>query len=222
MYERLADSSLIVDEIFATIQGESTDMGKPTVFLRLFGCNVGCKYCDQKQDPKNRKVMSISKVLSKVRRYGIQNVCITGGEPLLQWNACYPVVLELLSTGYNVSIETSGCIPIELDQYHRSYKYVMDVKCPSSGVVHKNVLDNLMVLQAIDEVKFVISDRTDYDFMKSVLKKYSTPAKILISPCFDENMKPVLNGEDLFEWLMKDRLFNIRVQIQMHKVLNVK
>lgn len=215
------DSSLYLDEIFSSIQGESTDSGLPCVFVRLFGCNVGCSFCDQPQDPSNRTRISIGNLISRIHKYRIKYVCFTGGEPMLQWNALYPVVLELVDTGYKVSIETSGCIPIEPDNYNRSFKYVMDIKCPSSGVSHKNVYDNLMNLQMKDEVKFVIGNREDYDFMKKVLKQYPTPAQILVSPCFTPDFKPMV-GNDLVEWLIEDGLFNVRVQIQMHKVIEVK
>lgn len=215
------DNILFLDEVFASIQGESTDAGLPCVFVRLHGCSVGCSYCDQPQDPKNRKRISIDNLLAKIQRFHIPHVCITGGEPLHQWNALYPVILELVSQGYKVSIETSGCVRISEDFYNRSFKYVMDIKCPSSGVSHKNIYENLMVLQPKDEVKFVISDEKDYKFMKKVLNTYATSASILVSPCFTPDFKPVI-GEELVSWLLRDRLHHIRVQIQMHKCLGVR
>lgn len=140
---------------------------------------------------------------------------------MLQWDTVYPLILELCSLNFKVSIETSGCVPIEADPYIRSFKYVMDIKCPSSGVSRKNIYSNLMNLQSKDEVKFVISDRKDYEFMKEVLKKYPTQAKILLSPCFDKDFKPLV-GSDLVDWILEDKLFNCRVQIQMHKCLKVR
>ena len=217
----MSDCILYLDEVFASIQGESTDAGLPCVFVRLFGCNVGCSFCDQPQDSSKRKRISIGNLIAKIQRYRIKYVCITGGEPMLQWNALYPVVLELVNLGYKVSIETSGCVPIDADPYNRSFKYVMDIKCPSSGVSHKNIYDNLMNLQRKDEVKFVISNKTDYDFMKRILRTYPTSAKILVSPCFTPDFKPMI-GNELVEWLIRDGLFDIRVQIQMHKCLGVK
>ena len=217
----MMDGMLNLDEVFVSIQGESTDAGLPCVFVRLFGCPIKCSYCDQPQDYKNRKRISIGNLINKIQHYHINYVCITGGEPLIQWNSLYPLVLELVSQGYKVSIETSGCVPIDPDPYNRSFKYVMDVKCPSSDVSHKNVLDNLMNLQLKDEVKFVISDEEDYRFMRKVLNSYPTPAKILVSPCFDKDMKPMI-GNELVQWLIRDRLLNVRVQIQMHKVLGVR
>lgn len=217
----MSDCILYLDEVFASIQGESTDAGLPCLFVRLYGCNVGCSYCDQPQKPINRTRISIGNLVAKIQRYHIDYVCITGGEPMLQWNALYPVILELVSLGFKVAIETSGCVPIDADPYNRSFKYIMDVKCPSSGVSHKNVYENLMNLQMKDEVKFVISNRQDYDFMKKVLQQYPTSAKILVSPCFTEDFKPMI-GEELVNWLLRDGLHHIRVQIQMHKCLGVR
>lgn len=220
-----ATSIMLVDEIFASIQGESTDSGRPCIFIRFFGCDVGCSFCDQPQH--SYKKMRIDNILKEVRAFpSIRYVCITGGEPLNQWNLVYPLVLELCQYGYEVSIETSGCKKIEQDLYNRSFKYVMDIKCPSSGVAHKNIFENLMVLQQKDEVKFVIGDRKDYEYMKKVLMKYPTPAKILVSPVIlkDKNTGTykISVGNELVDWLIRDRITNIRVQIQIHKFLNVK
>ena len=209
-----------VHEIFTSIQGESTDAGLPCVFVRLFGCNVGCVFCDQDQSKITPTTMSIAEVIASVRRAGVENVCITRGEPMLQWDNFYPLVLELVSMGNLVSIETSGCVKIDPDNYNRSFKYVMDIKCPSSGVSQKNILDNLMNLQAKDEVKYVISNREDYLFARQVIRNYPTSAKHLFSPCFDENWKPLI-GKELIDWIIKDRL-RVRVQIQMHKCLGVQ
>ena len=217
----MSDSILYLDEVFTSIQGESTDAGLPCVFVRLFGCNIGCSFCDQPQKPSNRTRISIANLVAKIMKYRIDYVCITGGEPMLQWNALYPVILELVSLGKRVAIETSGCVPIDADPYNRSFKYIMDIKCQSSGVSHKNIYDNLMNLQRKDEVKFVVSDRKDYDFMKRILKAYPTSAKILVSPCFTPDFKPMI-GPELVDWLIRDGLYNVRVQIQMHKCLNVK
>lgn len=211
---------LYLDELFLSIQGESSDTGLPCIFIRLFGCPVGCTYCDQPQDPKKKKRISVENIINMVQKHkGVKRICLTGGEPLI-YDEALPLVYELQSLGYIVSIETSGCVPIDPAPYKRSYKYVMDIKCPSSGVVHKNIYENLVHLQYHDEVKYVIANRKDYDFMKSVMKKYPTNAKILVSPMFDENQKAVI-GSELVDWILEDQL-NVRVQIQLHKVLEVK
>lgn len=211
---------LYYDKIFLSIQGESTDMGLPCIFIRLFGCPVKCSYCDTIQDIKNKKRISLENVINKVRKYkDVKHVCITGGEPMIQKDEVIPLTWELLSLGYKVSIETSGCIPIEDWGYKRSYKYIMDIKCPSSKVSYKNKYDNLVKLQTNDEVVFVIADREDYEFMKDVLSKYPTSAQILLSPMF-KNGKNVI-GKDLVEWVLKDRI-DCRIQIQLHKILEVQ
>lgn len=208
---------LRVHEIFSTIQGEGYDTGIPCTFVRLFGCNVKCLYCDQPQCKEDMKKMSVSKVLDEIRSRRIKNVCITGGEPLLQ-EEVYTLIYELICLGYNVSIETNGTIEIP-DTQRRSYKYVMDVKCPSSGVHTKNLFSNMKVLHPSDEVKFVIANEEDYKYAKSVLRKYPTKAKVLLSPMFDPNLKQTI-GKELCEWVVRDRL-NVRIQIQIHKVLGV-
>lgn len=209
-------------EIFRTIQGEGYDSGEPVTFVRLFGCNVKCRYCDQPQHPSERKKTSVTKIMDQVRRLSLTgNVCITGGEPLLQ-DETYPLVYELVNSGYKVSIETNGSI--ELPEYQtRSYKYIMDIKCPSSGVSSHNLYSNLEKLHGKDEVKFVIGDRNDYDFAKKIIKKYPTKAKILFSPMFNANNECEI-GQDLCNWLVEDNLNfgQFKVQVQIHKILGVK
>ena len=210
---------LYYDEVFTSIQGETTDAGLPTVFIRLYGCNVKCSYCDQAQQPPNRKRISAENLVSLAKAPRIKNICITGGEPLIQ-QEIYSVIYDLVASGHNVAIETNGCIEIQSDPYIRSFKYIMDIKCPSSGVSHKNIYSNLSKLHFKDEIVFVIANREDYDFAKSILKKYSTQAKVLFSPMFDKDQKQHI-GKDLVNWLIEDRLDNIRVQIQMHKIIGV-
>lgn len=214
---------LYYDDVFYSIQGESTDVGSLCVFVRLWGCPVYCSYCDQPQPKSSKKKISIEGMVSLIRKtaIGCNNVCITGGEPLIQRNDLIPLIYELISLDYKVSIETSGCVPIEQSIFNRNFKYVMDIKCPSSNVSSKNIYENIMYLQGKDELKFVIKDRKDYDFAKQVIKDYPTPAVKLFSPMFTSNNELTI-GSDLVEWLKEDRMFNARVQIQMHKVLGVK
>lgn len=208
-------------EIFQSIQGEGVDAGKPCTFVRLYGCNMKCTYCDQPQTAKDRKKASIGTIVREVMKAGIPYVCITGGEPLIQWDSVYPLVLELTSMGYKVAIETNGCCKIDGDPYNRSFKYIMDVKCPSSGICKYNILDNLMNLQAKDEVVFVISDKCDYNYAKKVINQYPTEATLVFSPCLDEDWNPIISDK-LIDWMIKDRLFNVRVSVQMHKCLGVR
>lgn len=210
-----------LDEIFYSIQGEGTDVGLPCVFIRFFGCPIKCVYCDQPQ--KKFEVVSEEDIINEVNtyksNYGVNHICITGGEPLIQ-KGVVELARHLTFEGFEVSIETSGCVTISDTDIYRSFKYVMDIKCPCSGVVEKNKYENLLFLKYFDEVKFVIKDRTDYDFMKAVLMKYPTSAKILVSPMFDNNMKASI-GSTLVNWILEDSL-DVRVQIQLHKILDVK
>lgn len=213
-------------EIFLSIQGENTGMGMPCVFIRLFGCNVHCTYCDQPQSKKDRKSKSVANIVKEAMSYGCNNICITGGEPMIQSDGVYQLALELVSFGCKVAIETNGCTPIPDLYYPKEIKFVMDIKCPSSGVSDKNIYENLMLLRTNDEVKFVISDREDYDFMKKILKTYPTAAKILVSPVFKYDKFNASHycsevGKGLVKWLLEDKMYGVRVQLQMHKILGV-
>ena len=215
--------SLMVDEIFESIQGEGYDTGLVTVFVRLYGCNLSCRYCDQPQKKGTAKKMSVENLLMKIRSFHCHRVCITGGEPLQQPDI-FSVIYDLLATDYAVSIETNGAVPIDDVSYARSYKYVMDIKCPSSGMSSKNRYENLGILKGNDEVKFVVGNRNDYDFAKRVMRDYPTKAKILFSPMMyqdpDGNWKSDVSS-DLCKWIIEDRLFHIKVQCQLHKFMGV-
>ena len=214
----------MVDEIFTSIQGEGYDSGLLTIFVRLYGCPLNCKYCDQPQKKGTAKKMSVDNLLMSIRSLHGVRVCITGGEPLAQPDI-FPVIYDLVATNYEVSIETSGAIPIMDVLYARSYKYVMDVKCPSSGMVTKNHLENMGILKGNDEVKFVISNREDYDFAKMILRDYPTKAKILFSPVMLKNSEGQWYSTvsaDLCKWIEQDRLFNAKIQCQLHKFMGVK
>lgn len=208
---------LAVHEIFTTIQGEGYDTGIPCTFIRLFGCNINCIYCDQPQNKEDMKKMSVEQIIEEVEKLGINNICVTGGEPLAQKN-CYLLIENLDRLGYNVSVETNGSIFIPYNSV-RDYKYVMDVKLPSSKMDNHNILTNLTRLTSKDEVKFVIADREDYECMLQVLDVLPTKAKILLSPMFDPNQKQTI-GKDLCKWMLEDKL-DARISVQMHKILGV-
>ena len=190
------------------------------LFRSVSQSRYSCSFCDQPQKRGDKRKMSFDKIIRDVRELKVKNICITGGEPLLQADV-YPLIYELLENDYKVSVETSGCVPLEPCSYNRSYKYVMDIKCPSSGVCEKNVLDNIFQLQPKDEIKFVIADREDYEFAKNIIHNYSISSHILFSPVFDKDFKPVI-GEELIKWMLEDGLYNVRMQIQMHKCLGVR
>lgn len=209
-----------VVEIFSSIQGEGKYTGYPTTFIRFYGCVAKpfCRYCDSIYacEGKNYSLMSLDKIMLEVSKLGNKYVCLTGGEPLLQ-NDIYPLIYELLSFSYIVSIETSGLIDIDSDDYKRSYNYVMDIKCPCSGVEGLNKYNNLAILKSYDEVKFVIDNERDIEFVKKILKKYPTKAEIILSPVNNNEESVKLINKTLLDGSIKGR-----IGIQLHKILNVK
>ena len=211
---------MYLHEVFPSIQGEGYDTGFPTTFVRFYGCNLKCKYCDQPQKSSDCHRSSIDKIVRQVRSYGLTHVCITGGEPLIQKDI-YPLVYELCSLGFKVNIETNGSVPLQDVGYVRSYKYIMDIKCPSSGQSEHNIYHNLKILHHTDEVKFVIANKEDYDFMRKVLREHPTKARILVSPLFDKNNKQTI-AQDLVSWMLKDRENRMKLQLQVHKLIDVQ
>lgn len=212
------------DEIFTSINGETSNQGRPCTFIRFFGCNIGCSFCDQPQEAKSKKRISVGEIMTRINKAGVKYVCITGGEPLLQPNVLYPLLFELLDKGYEVDIETSGCVPIDFYEeekrnLNRRYRYVMDIKCPSSGVSHKNVFDNLYILTCKDDLKFVIGNREDYEYARNILRSYQIYSNVLFSPMETQGKFPI--AEDLVKWVVEDKLM-VRIQIQSHKVIGVR
>lgn len=203
---------LRVSEIFASIQGESTTVGVPTVFVRLTGCPLRCHWCDTTYAFSGGDRLSIDEILERVGALGLSEVCVTGGEPLAQ-PACHELLTALLDAGHRVSLETSGAISIVgLDPRVRC---VMDLKAPGSGEADKNLWDNLDHLRPHDEVKFVLAGRADYDWAKDVLERHGLArrATVLFSPVAGE-----LAPSTLADWIVADRL-PVRFQLQLHKIL---
>ena len=211
--------SLKLSEIFSSIQGEGKYAGYPTTFVRLHGCNMLCTYCDTLYAVTGKKFkrVSVEYVVNAVTKMRNHHVCLTGGEPLIQDEA-WVLLYELVDKGYQVNVETNGGVPIERREF-RSYTYTMDVKTPSSGMEHMNLYENLEKLTERDEVKFVISDLEDYLFMKEIIRKYPTRAYIIVSPVFRGRNTEI--AKDLANWLIEDKLRNVRLGIQLHKVIGV-
>ena len=203
---------LKINEIYASIQGESSHTGLPCVFIRLTGCNLRCSWCDTAYAFYDGKNLTVEETLQKVETFGLPLVEITGGEPLLQEDV-YPLMETLLKKGYRVMLETSGALPI--DKVPEKVIKILDIKCPGSGEEKKNHLENLKFLSSHDEVKFVLLDRADYEWSRDMLRKYDmVPSKqVLFSPVYDK-----LNLKDLSQWILKDRLA-VRLQTQLHKVI---
>ncbi len=204
---------LTINEIFHSIQGESTHAGRPCVFVRLTACDLRCSWCDTPYAFHEGRKMELDDVVEQVERFGCPVVEVTGGEPLLQKDV-YPLMQTLLDRGKTVLIETGG---------HRSIADVpagviriMDIKCPGSGEAHRMDWSNLDHLTATDEVKFVIKDRADYEYARDVLARHTladTVQAVLFSP-----VHGVLDAKTLSEWVLADRL-PVRVQLQMHKFI---
>lgn len=203
---------LLVNEIFYSIQGESTHIGRPCIFIRLTGCPLRCSFCDTEYAFYEGKRMTIDEVLGAVRQYDCHLVEITGGEPLMQKDA-YPLMEKLLQEGYEVLLETSGAI--DVSRVPKGVIKIMDLKCPGSGEVHRNRFENLDHLSPKDEIKFVIKDRRDFEWAAEVVKQYSLLAKcpVLFSPVFGD-----LEPRQLAEWIL-ERGLPVRLQLQMHKYI---
>ncbi|WP_141054789.1 7-carboxy-7-deazaguanine synthase QueE [Tepidiphilus succinatimandens] len=203
---------LRVSEIFASLQGESTTVGVPTVFVRLTGCPLRCRWCDTAYAFSGGERLTIDEILARVSDLGLPEVCVTGGEPLAQ-AACRDLLTALADAGHRVSLETSGALSIAgLDPRVRC---VMDLKAPGSGEADKNLWDNLDHLRPHDEVKFVLAGRADYDWAKDVLERHGLArrATVLFSPVTGE-----LAPSTLADWIVADRL-PVRFQLQLHKIL---
>lgn len=203
---------LRVSEIFASLQGESTTVGVPTVFVRLTGCPLRCRWCDTTYAFRGGERLTIDEILARVSDLGLPEVCVTGGEPLAQ-AACRELLATLADAGHRVSLETSGALSIAgLDPRVRC---VMDLKAPGSGEADKNLWDNLDHLRPHDEVKFVLAGRADYDWAKDVLERHGLArrATVLFSPVAGE-----LAPSTLADWIVTDRL-PVRFQLQLHKIL---
>ena len=204
---------LKINEIYHSIQGESTSAGRPCVFVRLTYCNLRCTYCDTEYAFYEGEDMSVQRVSNEIEKYGCKLVEITGGEPLVQADECLELMNKLCKLGYEVMIETGGSLSIK--DIDPRVKIIMDLKCPSSGMEKKNLYQNLMFLKPNDELKFVIGDRMDYEWTIDVLKKYNLQGKciILFSVVFGK-LEPV----ELINWILKDKL-DVRFQLQMHKYI---
>jgi 7-carboxy-7-deazaguanine synthase len=202
---------LSVNEIFYSIQGESTYAGKPCVFVRLAGCDLRCSWCDTPYAFTEGRKMSIEDILHQVGEYGTPLVEVTGGEPLLQ-EEVYPLLERLLDSGRTVLLETGG--QIDVSRVPGAVIKVMDVKCPASGESDKVAWANIERLGSRDEVKFVIQDRGDYEFARDTIQRHALDrrcAAVLLSP-----VHGVLDPKHLSEWILEDRL-PVRLQLQLHK-----
>ena len=203
---------LTVNEIFKSIQGESSFTGLPCIFIRLTGCNLRCTWCDTEYAFYEGKPKSVQDIMDTIEPLGISLVEITGGEPLLQ-DTVYDLINALLEKNYKVLVETGGGVSVK--KVPEQVIKILDVKCPGSGEASKNLWDNLDHLNPKDEVKFVLADRADYEWSREILDRYNIhkKVKVLFSPVYDK-----LDLKELAAWVLEDNL-PVRVQTQLHKVI---
>ncbi|OGS94735.1 MAG: 7-carboxy-7-deazaguanine synthase QueE [Gallionellales bacterium RBG_16_56_9] len=201
-----------ISEIFYSLQGETSRVGLPTVFIRLTGCPLRCTYCDTAYAFTGGQNMGVAEILRQVAEYVPRYVTVTGGEPLAQKN-CLPLLQSLCDAGYEVSLETGGAL--DISEVDARVMRVMDIKTPASGEVEKNRWENLPLLTRHDEIKFVLCDENDYRWAKQILQQHHLAEKcaVLFSPAHG-----ALNPAQLAEWILCDRLA-VRLQVQLHKIL---
>ncbi|PKO47182.1 MAG: 7-carboxy-7-deazaguanine synthase QueE [Betaproteobacteria bacterium HGW-Betaproteobacteria-22] len=203
---------LKIHEIFYSLQGESTRVGLPTVFIRLTGCPMRCVYCDTAYAFSGGSNMEIADILAKVAEFGTPYVTVTGGEPLAQKN-CHVLLTELCDAGYSVSLETGGAMDISIVDPRVSV--ILDIKTPESGEVENNVWGNLEYLKKSDEVKFVLCSHADYEWAREVLAQHhlADTCSVLFSPVYN-----LVAPTELAAWVLADKL-PVRMQLQLHKIL---
>jgi 7-carboxy-7-deazaguanine synthase len=201
---------LKITEIFHSLQGEADSVGYPTVFVRLTGCPLRCQFCDTAYAFHGGEWMTQEAVLERVAGFGTRHVCVTGGEPLAQ-KSCLPLLSALCDAGHRVSLETSGAMPI--GAVDPRVIRVVDVKTPGSGEEPRNRYQDLALLRAEEQVKFVICDRADYEWSRARVTELAPRCMVLFSPSAEQ-----LPARDLADWILADRLA-VRFQVQLHKVL---
>jgi 7-carboxy-7-deazaguanine synthase len=205
-------SKLRITEIFYSLQGETRAVGLPTVFVRLTGCPLRCGYCDTAYAFHGGQAKTFDEILTTVASFNPHYVCVTGGEPLAQ-KPCIELLKLLCDAGYQVSLETSGAIDVAAVD-SRVMK-ILDLKTPGSGECEKNLYENISHITQHDQIKFVLCDRADYDWAKTILEKYQLTARceVLFSPSYQQ-----LSATDLANWILEDHL-PVRFQFQLHKYL---
>jgi 7-carboxy-7-deazaguanine synthase len=203
---------LRITEVFYSLQGESRNIGLPTVFIRLTGCPLRCTYCDTTYAFTGGQNMSVAEILEHVSEYTPRHVTVTGGEPLAQRN-CIPLLDSLCDTGYEVSLETSGAL--DIGKVDERVMRVLDIKTPASGEAEKNHWENLSLLTPHDEIKFVLCSENDYIWATQILRQHRLADKcgVVFSPA-----QGMLDATQLADWILRDRL-QIRMLVQLHKLL---
>lgn len=207
-----SDSSISINEIFHSIQGEAKNSGKPTVFIRTAGCPFRCSYCDTDYAFTEGKQIKISEIISLIKKFNTKYITVTGGEPLAQKNIVY-LLKSLINESYNVSLETSGLI--DIGNVPKGIEIVMDIKTPSSNEESNNIKNNLLIIKNTDVLKFVIGTKNDYEWSKEILSenKLVNFKNIYFSPVHE-----LLNPKEIAKWILDDKL-NVTLQLQIHKYI---
>ncbi len=205
--------TLVITEIYKSVQGEAAFAGWPCAFVRLTGCPLRCRWCDTVYGFKGGQSMSFEQIYAELDRLGVPLVELTGGEPLAQ-EGTSELIAELIQYGYQVMIETSGSESIA--QLHPSTHIIMDLKCPGSGMEDRNLYSNLLHLKPSDEIKFVIADRRDFEWARDIVKRESldTRFKVLFSSAFG-----LLQPQQLVDWILEEGLVRVRLNLQQHKYI---
>jgi 7-carboxy-7-deazaguanine synthase len=205
-------AQLKIFEIFYSLQGESSRVGLPTIFIRLSGCPMRCHYCDTAYAFQGGSMMTIDEIMEAIKKYHTHYVTVTGGEPLAQ-KEVLNLLKVLADQNFKVSLETGGGLSIK--EVDPRIKIILDIKTPESGEEKKNYWENLNFIHLKDEIKFVLCSREDYDWAKKIINQYKLPEKcdVLFSPVYQK-----LNNTDLGNWILEDQL-PVRMQIQLHKLL---
>jgi 7-carboxy-7-deazaguanine synthase len=201
-----------INEIYYSLQGEGILIGTPTVIVRTTGCNLRCKWCDTKYAYEDGKFMTVDEIMREIAHYKTKNVCLTGGEPLLQSNINL-LIRRLLRKGYTVLLETNGSINVRNLPATAKLLISLDIKCPSSAMADRMLFSNIKWLDETDQLKFVIADKTDYEYAKNLIAKYKPICNIIFQPVDG------VHAKKLAEWVLADNLNNVRVLIQLQKVI---
>ena len=214
----MEDRMFKVNEIFLSIDGEGVRTGLPTVFIRLYGCNLNCSYCDTRYSCENKEytLMPLMDILEQVLSYGVPRVTLTGGEPLIH-EGVKDLINSLVVNGIEVNIETNGAVDLQdfwEFRYSSKVIFTMDYKCASSGMEDKMKLWNLKVLQPKDVIKFVVSNYNELEKMEYILEESGCKAQPYVSPVFG-----AIEPKELVEYVLDNKLNNVKVQVQLHKII---
>jgi 7-carboxy-7-deazaguanine synthase len=204
-------TTLKINEIFYSIQGEGLWMGRPNTFIRTSGCNLRCSYCDTPQAYYQGKERSIDEILSEILKFSCTNICITGGEPLLQENI-HELLIQLSNHSYNICLETNGSKSIKPYLKIKKLLFSLDIKCPSSKMHKHNNFSNLKIIRPIDQIKFIIGGKEDYDYAKQILHDHHPMCTVFFQPIWGFSLKKISS------WILNDQL-PVSIGIQLHKFI---